>query len=305
MLEIYSKAGALALIVFYGCGYLVLSLYCASLGINFHDPFKSKIVAAGATFTILAGAPIWAAYRLFLATDAPKLPFLEGKLAHFSYATSHLYTLCVLLAVPATIFFDCNNNPPSWTKALYIALFFLAAALWATISTSTRIQNLLKSKRWILPTLVAALLLTFGYLVAGDSSGFGIRHIAAWFFACGVLFLASYFDFTTSRENRHKLPLYVFEVLIYVAVYPTLIYPHVSNKWGGGRPVDVTVTFSKDSSTLPGRSAQLKLIEEDDAGIFVLTASGKHAIFLPKTSIGAIVFSQDKGEALNAISPSQ
>jgi len=235
MLEIYSKAGALALIIFYGSGYLILSLYCASLGINFHDPFKSKIVAAGVTFNILAAAPIWAAYVLFLATDAPKLPFLEGKLAHFSYATSHLYTLCVLLAVPASIFFDCNNNPPRWTKGLYVALFFIAAALWATISTLTRVQNLLKRKPWILPTSVAALLLTFGYLVAADSSGFGIRHIAAWFFVCGVLFLASYFDFTTLRQNRHKLPLYIFQVLAYVAVYATLIYPHVSNKWAGVR----------------------------------------------------------------------
>ena len=104
-MEIYSKAGALALIFFYGSGYLVLSVYCASLGINFHDPFKSKIVAAGMTFTLLVGAPTWGAYRLFVATDAPKLPFLEGPTAHFSFAISNLYTLCVLLALPAQIFF--------------------------------------------------------------------------------------------------------------------------------------------------------------------------------------------------------
>ena len=202
------------------------------------------------------------------------------------------------------MFFDCNNNPPRWTKILFVSLFFLDATVWATIIGSKRIQNFLKPRSWILAALVLALIVASGYLVAADSSGFGIRHIVVWFFGCGILSLATYFDFAASKQNRHKLPLYIFQILTYVALYAAWIYPHISNRWAGGRPVDVTVTFSKDSSVLPGRSGQLKLIEEDEAGIFVLTSNGKHAIFVPKASIGAIVFTQDKGEALNTISPS-
>jgi hypothetical protein len=303
MLELYSKAGALALIFFYTSGYLILSVYCASLGIDFHDPLKSKIVAAGMTFTLLVGAPIWAAYRLFLATDAPKLPYLEGPTAHFSFAVSNLYTLCVLLALPAQILFECNNHPSHLSKALFVALFFVDCAFWAAIPASRRFQVFLKGKSWILVIFAIAVIIACGYLVAKDSSGFGVRHIVAWFFVCGILSLATYFDFA-SKQNRQKWPLYIFQVLTYVAVYASLIYPHIENKWAGGRPVDVTVTFSKDSSILPGRSAQLKLIEDGDAGIFVLTPNGKHATFIPKASIGAIVFTQGKEEGINTISAS-
>jgi cytochrome bd-type quinol oxidase subunit 2 len=289
----------------YASGYLILSVYCASLGISFHDPFKSKIVATGMTFTLLAGAPIWGAYRLFVASDTPKFDFLEGPTARFSFAVSSLYTFCILLAFTSRIFFDYTNNPPRWTKILLVSLFVLDGVVWATIVNSGRIQNYLKGKAWMLATFVMALIAACGYLVATDSSGFGIRHIAAWFFICGMVSLATYYDFAALKQNRHKLPLYIFQVITYVAVYATLIYPHISNRWGGGLPVDVTVTFSKDSSVLPARSAQLKLVEEDDAGIFILTSNGKHAIFVPKASIGAIVFTQDKGETLGAISPSQ
>jgi cytochrome bd-type quinol oxidase subunit 2 len=203
------------------------------------------------TFTLLAGAPIWGAYRLFVAADTPKFNFLENPTARFSFATSTFYTFCVLLAFPSWIFFDYNNNPPRWTQILFAGLFILDGAVWATIVNSGRIQNYLKGKAWMLATFVLTLIAVCGYLVIIDSSGFGIRHITAWFFFYGMISLAIYHDFAAVGQNRHKLPLYVFQVITYVAGYAVLIYPHISNRWGGGRPVDVTVTFSKDSSILP------------------------------------------------------
>jgi len=79
-------------------------------------------------------------------------------------------------------------------------------------------------------------------------------------------------------------------------VFATFYYPKIKASWGGGSPVPAVVYFSKDSRILPSQYLQTQLLDETDAGYYVLDKNQK-AIFIPRNTVLLVYFSDKLPDA--------
>ena len=88
------------------------------------------------------------------------------------------------------------------------------------------------------------------------------------------------------------------EVLAFVLLFATRYYPHIQASWGGGVPIPITITYTKDAVKTPSQDLDYLLIDETDAGFYVVGGADKSATFIPRGSVGMIRFSpQPKGKS--------
>ncbi len=76
-----------------------------------------------------------------------------------------------------------------------------------------------------------------------------------------------------------------------ILIFSQYVYPHLKTSWGGGTPANVTVYFSKDSFLSPNKSVRAQLIEESDEGFYIVGPKESKAIFVPRSAIAMIYFS--------------
>ena len=67
----------------------------------------------------------------------------------------------------------------------------------------------------------------------------------------------------------------------------------MNSEWGGGQPVEIVAHFSKDSSIFPSQKVNMRLVDEADAGFYVLLQNQERVVFLPRASVAAIAYSKD------------
>ena len=56
--------------------------------------------------------------------------------------------------------------------------------------------------------------------------------------------------------------------------------------------IPVVIYCSNDSRVLPGQELTAELLEESDSGLYVVQQDRKQALFVPRTAVSAIYFSQ-------------
>lgn len=112
--------------------------------------------------------------------------------------------------------------------------------------------------------------------------------------ALGVAFTRHVNFWDPVRNGSYVVALFALPlVLIFVSFFAELAYPHISAKWGGGKPVRVTVTLSKDA-TQPGAILEAVLVEDTDLGIYVAEAEGKPARFIPRANISQVEYKPER-----------
>ncbi|WP_353063846.1 hypothetical protein RBB77_21700 [Tunturibacter psychrotolerans] len=297
--EPLSKALGLLLIAAYATGYLTVSLYYSSLGMGLTNVLKPEILSAGFIFLLFTVSPMWGSYYSF------KLEELRDTAESSSYYTtilkgaSQLFTFSVLLAIPASAIFVLSSfNPPKWNTAVYCLVYALDAAVWTTLSVSRKVQELTRRAPWTLWAVSAAILLSWFFLSINPGNGFTRRRLSLWFFACGFFPMLALTPNLRKDSSRLHWPYQAFQILCFLAIFPTRVFPYIASQWGGGQPVSALLTLSKDSVVLPQRSIRVGIIAQDDAGIYVLADGGHKAVFVPRSSVGAIVFSKDSRDLL-------
>jgi hypothetical protein len=78
-----------------------------------------------------------------------------------------------------------------------------------------------------------------------------------------------------------------------VAAFSSFYYPQIKPSWGGGEPVPSTMYFTKDSLVSPGRSVSAKIVDETDAGFYVIGGNDKRATFIPRSEVVMVYYSDD------------
>jgi hypothetical protein len=86
-------------------------------------------------------------------------------------------------------------------------------------------------------------------------------------------------------------------LFVTVLVFAQYLYPHLKASWGGGTPVNVTLYFTKDSVLNPNKAVQAQLIEESDAGFYIVGLKESNAIFIPRNSVAMIYFSDKAAQS--------
>lgn len=286
--DILSKTVAAIAIAVYACGFLIVSLHHAKYGFIGTNPFRPRVLAAGAWFLFLAAIPISIGMRY------RTLSWL--KMAQNLY---NLWVLCIGFGFTFSYFlFEYPSSPPQSSPLksgwAWIATMTVSALILYIIQTSKKFPPVASAIGSALLSLllagIAANALFRNHLFRSDS-------ISLWFFIC-VLVTVFEFKVRLGRDlgaGEWAKPLAtLFVILLFFAKY---YYPNIKASWGGGAPIRAIIYFSKDSAVSPNKVVSAQLIDESDEGFYVVGAKDSKAVFIPRSTVGLVYFSDNGGDS--------
>lgn len=286
-LEAISKATALFALIVYVAGFLVTSIYNASFGFSELSPFRPRIIAAGALFVFFTVLPAAGAYTYFLSSGSwwtPRSTFARHAIRALSF-----FIASAMLAVPSQIMFA----PPRigrWAALLTMALLLSALTLL-----------FISQKRPVVGGIAAIAILTGALVITAVTARQGSMwaRVTLWVFAVGLLTAALTWIGQKERAKRGigELPSQqmawgqvLFVIAFFVAFFPRWIYTNITSSWGGGRPIPVVMYFTPQSPILPGAQLPIQLLEQSDAGFYLVRQGERRALFVPRSAVAAVYY---------------
>jgi hypothetical protein len=281
--ESFSKGVAVVAIAVYACGFLIISLHHWKYGFIGTNPFRPRILAAGAWFFFFSAIPITIATR-YRALSWMKLT--QNLLTFYVVSATLSFTLSYL-------FFDLSAYPPAsaplkWLWVWAIGLL-LAAGILMFISSSRRFPPIVSG---VVSALLVLLLTQSAIRDLFISHKFQQPALVLWFF--GVIVATIVELKVRSKRNlveagEWSKPLV--GILAILLMFARYYYPHLKASWGGGTPVSVTIYFTKDSAISPNKAVSAQLIEESDEGFYLVGPKETRAIFVPRSAVALVYFS--------------
>lgn len=276
-----SKGVAAIAIALYACGFLIVSLHHSNYGFIGTNPFRPRILAAGAWFLFLSVVPILSLTGLRGATL--RMSWLQ--LAEFSYP---YYFGCIFLSLLASPLFSFSADSEwPWGPAPHRWWWSLATIL--VLGLLIFLIDLKKCPRVVTATAsVVFVLVCLQYNVRAMTAGrFEFTAVIMWFFAAGVLTVVE----LKVRSRGGDWEKTVFLLLGALFLFALFYYPHIKASWGGGAPVNVTIYFTKDSPISPNKAVSAQLVEESDEGYYIVGPNETRAIYVPRSAVALVYFS--------------
>lgn len=283
--ETFSKGVAGIAVALYASGFLTVSIYHSQFGFVGTNPFRPRILAAGAWFFLFTGIPVSIAAG-----------FRRSSWRRIGRSAVGFWVMFAVLSVlVGSLVFDYTTDSrpiihlPTWG---WIAI----TVVWFLFVLTARPS---KIPEWA--AITVSLLLTSLYLVNPLGSlfkhQFNTLCLGLWFFGVATIAFAQFKiqnQDLTSFGGWTKLMGVLLGALL---VFSQYVYPHLKASWGGGTPANVTIYFSKDSLLSPNKSVQAQLIEESDDGFYIVGAKESKAIFVPRSSVAMVYFSDKPADS--------
>jgi len=295
-LESLSKAVALCIAVLYVCGFLITSLHDFHFGFSEMNPLRPRILTAGAWFLLFLALPfalvrellrhkLWASESKWWFKGASLLLAYWFSCNFIFFAAGNIFIfdeqglptppipatwkivlggVLILITISAVVVF--YSKIPKSLVALGIAVYF-GIVLWQAID-KLFVQDRFERSA---PSL--------------------------WMVAIGFICLYE----MKLRSWKLKLgdwPQSLITFLAALLVFATSYYPHIKASWGGGMPIPINLTLTKDAVALANQQIDCILIDETDAGFYVIGKGDKHATFIPRASAGMIHFADSSEVSL-------
>jgi len=296
-LDALSKATVVALFAIYVAGFLIVSIHNAEYGFGDVNPLKPKILAAGTLFVFLTYLPIVVAQRYFVHNEALNA---EQKYAKAIVSAVSYLIRCNMYAVSlVTLYaFSIRKTPLqhhwNWSDWLRLAAILVLFTGMYNFQEHGSKSYQTKPKRIILfgCLLLAAFL---GWALSEsipESSNNFTAMAELWLFGIGLMaVITGQITGKWEKKTAYEWIGLVFLVIPALGIFASAIYPQIKASWGGGSPTPVFVYFSPESRLLPGQHLEGDLLDESDSGIYVVKTGEKQAIFVPRSSISAMYFS--------------
>jgi hypothetical protein len=221
-----------------------------------------------------------------------------------SVVGSLAFALLVFYGISNVLFFLLFDlgHPPStspyhhWSYWAWGAATLVAAMAYMYASNSKK-----ATANFLAIASGAYVLFTLGmrlqeYLVMPD---FEPGDLALWFF---IIFAITVLQLKTkpgdySGDKIKGLGADLGLLFLTIFVFGHHYYPHIKASWGGGMPVSVTVYFTKESAIDPNKAVSAQLIEESDEGFYIVGPMEARAIFVPRSSVALVYFSDKVAES--------
>jgi hypothetical protein len=280
--ETFSKAVAGIAIALYASGFLIVSLYHSKYGFVGTNPFRPRVLAAGAWFFFFTAIPVSVAVTL------RKEPWLVIA----SRASFYWITFFAVSMPFGNLLFDYSPlqiSPPfsRWTWV------FLLAALGAIVALDILARKK-KAPQWV-PAILSVFVTAYfaWYPLRGlfTDHHFDTSSLTLWFFATTFIVkleIELRADRNLAEYGEWSKPLAV--LFGFLLVFSREIYPHLKTSWGGGTATNVTIYFTKDSLLSPSKPAQVQLVEESDEGFYVVGPKESKAVFVPRGAVALVYF---------------
>lgn len=301
LVESISKVAAGFLLAAYVSGYLIVSIYNSSFGFTELNPLKPKILGAGILFGALTAIAFYASNLIY-----SKPSTAEGTLrkvdTYLSRTVAYFYACSVgtnglsliisqrteaqpLLKAPAVLapIFHVPADTPS-------LLFFLITVPLFVLSVR---QLKLTAKH---PSIsVSAALLLLAIQTADDlfrATVYSSTWIGLWLFGSGLaLRPLAIIALNPQRRRTLDWTTQLFVPITALFFFSRWIYPKIKASWGGGEPIPVVLYLTKDSPLKPGESYPVLLLDESDTGFYFAEQPRSKAVFIPRSQVSMIFFS--------------
>ncbi len=279
-LELVSRIGAIALLMFYVAGFLVVTFANASRGIVGFGFLRAKILTAGILFWFFMMLPLIDWSRAFGKFGFPQTE-LESKTISFGIVKLFRF----IMASWAMAFFLCNYVLGCALRWRFLLLYVVFLGVGVAVS-------MMFSKHPITSALLSIGLTGVGIVGLIFLKEHQLLLLLGWFIF--VSFTADLIE-SDVREARHPRNINwhwrVIDIVFTVGFFATLLYPKISPKLGGGQPTQVVFQFASQSPIDGLTKNQLWMLDEVDAGYYVVKDPNEHkAIFIPRASVSAIYF---------------
>jgi hypothetical protein len=278
-----SKGVAALAIGLYACGFLIVSIHHSKYGFIGINPFRPRILAAGAWFFFFTAIPASIAAKL------KSMPWIE--VAQNAYA---VWVACLGSSVPIVyILFNRADYAPGASSQkfwwVWLIAILVSFGLLLYVAQSKKFPPAVSAVASIALALFFVLPAVAGLLVGHI---FRLETVALWFFAVIVVTVVELK--VRSKQNlieagQWSKPLVtLFVILLTFAQY---YYPHLKASWGGGAPIPVTIGFTRDSAISPTKAVSVELIDEADEGFYIVGEKESSAVYVPRSGVAFIYFS--------------
>jgi hypothetical protein len=283
-LELVGKAVAAAGVVIYVCGFLIVSLHQSKYGFTETNPFRSRIVSAGALFVFFTVVPV-----LLWTRTRSSAKDLRGILIRiFPY-----YAICYFFGSGLSSLLTVPTDLQTFAIKLMVLFFFLFFFFVLAV-VDDRSD---KVPRWIVPSLSIIL---FVYFLQGlvrqlvATRQFQRGALPLWFLGIGLATELIYqslsgLNFKGFKEKDWVSNLSFFLLVLFL--FANYYYPNIKASWGGGEPISVVMWFKSESAVKPGQQVAVKLLDESDVGFYILGRGEKNAVFIPRSAVSAVYYS--------------
>lgn len=291
--ETFSNGWIPLLATVYGFGYLVVSIYHASLGLNDINPFRVKIVAAGVLFIAINSLVI---YEALYFQDS-----LRDFLSKSDASQWRNYWLCLTFGGLFLYWCDCLTS--SLVFVIFISqgsqihtrtfttLVIIDGLVGAGIFASRQfefIRRISKHALFILASgafIVALLILSIPY-----NGQFGVRQLALYFLFVQISAIGIARDWHGSTRRGQNWGMKAIEILVPLLLFSLGVYPHIRAGFGGGQPISAQIDLSSPTTDSYARTMSVNIIDETDAGFYVAQKGRKIVQYIPRRFVDSIEF---------------
>ena len=287
-IDLIVKATVILAAVIYGCGFLVISIHQFRYGLVELNPLRPRVLAAGIWFLFFATIPF--VIEIEGNSIKPSSPererWLRKRSTRFFFSTLSCFWLGMIVAYAFDIPTDVGQAGPS-TLTIILVIAVSAALVFA--------DQWNRFPHWL--AVLGSLGFGFLLLSCGARDLLSYHHqsvatIALWFWISGFLAHGE----MQSRDWKFQIGNWKGSVLLgisAVVAFSSFYYPQMKPSWGGGEPVPATIYFAKDYLVLQGRIVSAKIVDETDAGFYVVGGSDKRATFIPRSEVAMVYYSDD------------
>lgn len=287
-LEALSRTLTALLVLTYGFGFVILSVYEAQFGIMQFNPWRARIFLVGFTFTVLTALPV-AALHYRLAHYGPLQPvvdisdpsLLQWKETFLIFGFG--YTAAIIAFLTSIFAVAPARQPTSSHKWLPFLVF---VGFWCMLFGLSVAAKNFKSHPAAMTYAAGALACAFLGIIYYQSQQFALLTIWAW--SAGVSIRSLGFApnrLRTALDFRNWIAM-----LVLLGFYSSTIFELFPPKYGGGSPVTATLILQKPVAWFDSTIAETSLIDENDQGYYVVAPGKKRALFIPRNDITSVYY---------------
>jgi hypothetical protein len=121
--------------------------------------------------------------------------------------------------------------------------------------------------------------------------GFTFDALILWVFAVAFAAINDLYDFPNDVGWHTDWYTAVGFALILLTVFVSSMYPNIKASWGGGETLPVTLFLNANAPVMANQRWHVQLLEETDAGYYVLNKGERKAAFIPRSAVALVYFS--------------
>ena len=286
--EQFTKISAGCVLAVYIVGFLVTSLYYSTLGIAPINPLRARIASAGLLFSFTVVAGYWAGIRSFDDFLKPSPESGQNQIVRLLIASCLFILLCYSLSTILWQITDFDSVGLLTVAGSYIApvfLFTVGFTIWRIESISLRVRTIITTVMMLLVMTLFAIFSVWTREARSHSVLFG------WLLLVSLNLLGGRILVTSDKFSAGmNVTTSLSQGILLLTYFAHLIFPHVRPEWGGGAPVPIVLTYSKDAGYLAGQVRPALLLDEGDLGFYLLDRNLSRTYFVPRSEVSLVAY---------------